>query len=120
MKLILGCGFGDFVDCIHDEGVVAAIVPPHIIFQQIVRRNRVRFKRHFGADENIIEQFWQGLFLSQDGRELRRLHPQLRNRDPYELRHHIPLILHEDAGPFSKRKSVDLVPSFVQSCLFLI
>ena len=36
-------------------------------------------------------------------------HPSLRNKTAYDLRHSTPLILHEDAGPFSKRGSCNIL-----------
>ena len=36
---------------------------------------------------------------------MQRVHPFLANKSPEDLQYTLPISLHEDAGPFSKRKS---------------
>ena len=40
---------------------------------------------------------------------MKRLHPHLRNKTIAELETRIPLRVHEDAGPFAKARSADLM-----------
>ena len=53
--------------------------------------------------------FWPRLFESSAGQELRNSHPGLRHKTPAELECTVPCVLHQDAGPFSKRRSTVLV-----------
>ena len=62
-----------------------------------------------GADAVKIEKCWHSLFSTEAGKELQQLHPGLVGRSPHSLRHSIPCVLHEDAGPFTKRKSTNII-----------
>ena len=37
------------------------------------------------------------------------MHPGIRNKTPFDLRHTIPVTIHEDATPFTKRKGTNVV-----------
>ena len=76
----------------------------------MLQNNEAKFKAHIvGGHVDKIQEFWEGLFSSPQGAELRRLHPNLRDKSPADLRYAIPLRLHEDAGPFSKGGSVNVI-----------
>ena len=60
--------------------------------------------------------FWRDLFDSEDGRDFQHLHPGIRNRTPEDLRTSIPTVIHEDAAPYGKKRSVNVLqwgPLFV-------
>ena len=59
-----------------------------------------------GLDEQRLQLFWEGLFASHQGKHLRELHPHLKGKARFDLRHTAPLRLHEDAAPFAKTSSV--------------
>ena len=61
------------------------------------------------AEEIVCKNFWRGLFSSVDGMKFKELHPHLRGKTLAQLAHSIPMRLHEDSGPFTKTKSVDVV-----------
>ena len=58
------------------------------------------------ADPAKLLDFWTGLHNSEEGRRLWHEHKQLRGKDPRDLTHTLPLVLHEDAGPYSKGHSM--------------
>ena len=60
-----------------------------------------------GADPAKLLDFWTGLHNSEEGRRLSHEHKQLRGKDPRDLTHTLPLVLHEDAGPYRKGKLVE-------------
>ena len=42
--------------------------------------------------------------------EMAKIHPMLLGKSAEDLKHHLPLVIHEDAGPFTKRTSPILIP----------
>ena len=64
-----------------------------------------RFKLHFGASDNGVQDFWYGLKSSPSGSLLWEQHPWLRGRTPEDLDHHLPVCLFDDAGPVSNSQS---------------
>ena len=82
------------------------MIDPHIAFKFCFDKHRGKFRRHWGADRDNVAKFWTDTFATEMGRELRELHPDLRGRTVDELSTSIPLSLHNDAGPFSKKQSV--------------
>ena len=91
-------------------GLMSWCIKPTVFFAHLLRSAPDKFLMHMvGGNVNRIEQFWQGLFDSPHGVELRDLHPHLRGKTPADLKYTIPLRLHEDAGPFSKGGSVNII-----------
>ena len=68
-----------------------------------------QFKLRMAANAEACTNFWRGLFSSEEGMDLKQLHPHLRGKTLAQLSHHIPLRIHEDAGPFTKIKSVNVL-----------
>ena len=83
-------------------------VLPSIILR-ILSQRPSSFRNYLGAERSIVRQFWTSLFSTPQGMEFKRLHPQLRDKTIAELESKFPLRVHEDAGPFSKSMSVDLI-----------
>ena len=74
-----------------------------------MHRNRVKFGQIFGTNRAALKKFWQSLFSSDDGTEFQALHPDLKDKTPEHLETAVPIIIHEDAAPFSKRKGVNVL-----------
>ena len=68
-----------------------------------------QFKTRLAPSSEACTDFWRGLFSSPEGMEFKSLHPHLRGKTLAQLAHSIPLRIHEDAGPFTKTKSMDVV-----------
>ena len=66
-------------------------------------------RRILGADTGEVSQFWRGLRSSPDGQEFWESHGILRNLSPADLAYTLPLVLHEDAGPYGKSTSVAIL-----------
>ena len=69
-------------------------------------QNRAKFGQIFGADQATLKRFWETLFTSDEGREFKNLHPTLRLKQPEQLHTSIPIVVHEDAAPYGKKRSV--------------
>ena len=92
-----------------EGGHVTHVSHPSALFGWLHKHNRSQFELTFGADKEKLVGFGTGLFSSRKGRELRRAHPLLRGKSPRSLESTIPIVLHEDAGPYSKRHSAIVV-----------
>ena len=112
VALLATCGFMEMIFKIGGDCSIHDVVPPSVIFRNMHRRSRHRFVKHLGADSSSLQSFWTGLFASPAGRELRARHNFLRHKSPWDLRHTIPLALHEDAGPYAKKKSCNVITFF--------
>ena len=53
--------------------------------------------------------FWESLFSTEDGQEFKNCHPTLRLQQPEQLQASIPIVAHEDAAPYGKKRSVDVL-----------
>ena len=95
--------------CQSSTGTVDCVIAPTAIFNILLARSPVKFAQVMGAQEERLVAFWTGLFASPQGLEFQRLHPHLRNKSPEDLKHTVPLRLHEGAGPFSKGGSVNVI-----------
>ena len=68
-----------------------------------------QFEKIMGADTVAVFSFWDQLHGSADGYEFWQEHGYLRGKTPRDLQHSLPFCVHEDAGPFTKNKSVQLI-----------
>ena len=84
-------------------------LPPSNVIKMIFSYNRKKFGTIFGADKVKLKRFWSDLFSSDEGKEFQRLHPNLTGRTPEELETSIPFIVHEDAAPYGKKSSVNVL-----------
>ena len=104
-KLIAeSCGFGKLITPL--AGFVNSAILPSQIFRRLHSSNRTAFKRVFGADPKVVEKFWSDFFASEGGLRFKDQRPELRGKTPSQLRTLLPITLHEDAGPYAKKKSV--------------
>ena len=81
---------------------------PSIVFRLIAGTPRL-FRIRLGANKNDLRTFWTNLFSIPECIALRNLHPHLKNKTMNELSRMLPLRIHEDAGPFTKTKGMNLI-----------
>ena len=81
------------------------MIKPSMMMKLVHSHNPVRFIKSFGACIIQLQRFWHDFFDSRDGAAYRRIHPYLRDKSPFDLRFHLPLMLHEDAAPAGKTVS---------------
>ena len=91
------------------ERTITHLLRPTDLIRLIHGRNRRKFSQIFGAGRTALKSFWTSLFASEDGREFKALPPSLRAKDPEELQPSIPIVVHEDAAPYGKKRSVNVV-----------
>lgn len=87
------------------EGYVRAIIPPHRMFRYIHQTFANEFRIRMGAQPGHILTWWRKLFQTPLGHQLRTYHQQLIGKRPEDLQYTIPLVVHNDAAPYTKRKS---------------
>jgi hypothetical protein len=87
------------------RSLVTNIVLPHKLIGELTQHPTI-FRRHLGADPQALLSFWTGLYNSIEGQRLFSEHKQLQGRTPQDLIHTLPLVVHEDAGPYGKTQSV--------------
>lgn len=108
LETMSSLGLGKLVTAVDGEGCFNDVIMPSHLLQHILRRPTV-FHRVTGASVPRLQAFWSQLFSSIDCKELHRLHPLLRGHFPADLATSIPIVVHEDAGPYSKRRSCDII-----------
>ena len=109
MSLMTTCGVSELVTSIVNPDSVIAVIKPTSLLTFIFQKSPTAFELRLGANSDKCFRFWEGIYASTAGRELFDLHPALMGKTPADLRHAVPLFLHEDAGPYSKRRSANCV-----------
>ena len=84
-------------------------LPPTNVIRLIHSYNRRKFAHIFGANKTKLKSFWSGLFRTNEGKHFKALHPILKDKGLEELQTYIPIIVHEDAAPYGKKRSVNVV-----------
>ena len=120
------CGTADYLNCykglktlLEKGGIFAMLTKlngplykdallPSSVFK-LLASHPDQFRTRLGADVHTVTEFWRNLFSSKRGMEFKATHPILRNMTIQQLSTMIPLRLHEDAGPFTKMKGVNLI-----------
>ena len=85
------------------------MLPPHRHLHVSATENPDSFRKVAGADEVVVRQFWESLKASDVGARLWDVHPNLGSKTPQDLERTLPLALHEDAGPYVKRRSANVL-----------
>ena len=95
----------------HEPGLTTLThhLRPSALIKLIHRHNRRRWGRIFSANKELLKDFWTDLFAQPDGEDFKNLHPILRGKTPEELQTTIPIIVHEDAAPYGKKRGVQLL-----------
>ena len=83
------------------DSSVEEIILPSDMFAWIEATNPRLFNVRLGAKSSGVQEWWEQLRASPQGKEFWEGHPWLKRRTPAELRYHLPLVMHEDAGPIS-------------------
>ena len=109
MALVKECGVHDLVHNIINHDSVIACIKPTALLKLIFERSPSAFRKGLGADSDLCYKFWCGIYASAKGREFFELHPGLRGKTPADLKYTVPMGLHEDAGPYAKRRSANCV-----------
>lgn len=101
---------GELITPIPDSAA-SSIILPHDLFSWLYEHALDNFNSRMGVDG--LAQFWESLAQSVRGRELVSGNQHLQS----DLSKVVPIVLHADAGPFSRRLSVKLVQwSSVTGC----
>ena len=72
-----------------------------MVLPWLANTSSARFNLHFGASAGGVQEFWGAFSKRPACNEFRDVHPWLRGRSPADLKWHLPLIVFDDAGPFS-------------------
>ena len=88
---------------------IQVFLKPSELMQYELSNFANKFKVHFGANREKLAQFWTGLMSSPIGREVVALNPITCGKSPTELANCIPIVLHEDAGPYAKGHSMNII-----------
>ena len=67
------------------------------------------FARTVGADRRKVRDFWAGFRANPEAATFLAGHPLLHGMAEADLEYLIPLTVHEDAGPFAKKKSCNIL-----------
>ncbi len=86
-------------------GCVTDILYPHDVFALLHSQYPDKFRLHVSSDTSTLTQFWENLLQTDYGRHLATCSPALAGKSPSQLRHCVPLILHGDGVPYSKKHS---------------
>ena len=88
---------------------IKCFLKPSMVMQYILSNYPHKFKVNFGANRARLAEFWEGLLSSPFGRELGSLNPMVSGKTLQELSNCIPICLHEDAGPYAKGHSMNII-----------
>ena len=84
---------------------VKEVILPTATMRWLQATNSRLFRVRLGAAPEGVADWWSKLRASADGRRFWERHPWLQGRTPEDLRWHLPLVLHDDAGPVSNLHS---------------
>ena len=108
MKLVCTEQFEHILSATGDPAIDWMIVP-HKMFHFLWSTFPDKFSRSLGLDPQLCFDCWSNLYSSDEGQRLWAEHPHLRGKTPADLRFTAPLTLFQDAGPFTKKKSFEMV-----------
>ena len=85
------------------------VIRPHVLIQYYSSRYPKQIQTSFGVDPELLFKFWDGLWSRSGSEFLWQEHQHLRHKTPRELSCCIPASWFEDAGPYTKSASVQVV-----------
>ena len=91
-----------------DSELVSHYISPIRLLDLLRVKYPARFVELAGIDRGKLARFWDSLLASPHGLQV-RANPALAGLSDEALRRIIPLCIHEDSGPFTKTKSVDIL-----------
>ena len=102
------CEISDLITEMPAGGLVTHIVLPSTMLKMLHSAHPRQFERHLGATKHVLEAFWKG-FTANLRRQGEELSEALRSVNPADYNRLVPLTVHEDAGPCTKRLSAPCV-----------
>ena len=90
-------------------GTVTHILNPHDLFGLLFTKFRSSFELHFGADSEQLEKFWSQFLRTEYGQIAAIKLAALHGKSPRDLDHTIPLVIHGDGVPVTRKKSATLI-----------
>ena len=108
MALMEGCGFSDLVSEFPDQLVNHMVLPSRLLEFFQVRYPR-KFATSLGVDETAIKAFWDNLRTHPDFAHFAHSNSVLRSMHEADWARLVPLTVHEDAGPYTKRSTVNII-----------
>ena len=109
MNMLLKEPFRKLVSRVEGDSPIKFCIQPHLLLNFLLSHFRTHTTRSFGFSEALCLRFWTGLWESESGRDIFETHPDLQGKTPPDLIHTLPLTIHEDAGPFTKRLSMNTI-----------
>ena len=106
-KLLDDCGVADHVTPTDGPHFKWCVPPTEVV--RLVSQDDASFKKHLCPSKEACTQFWRDFLSTEEGLECQRRHPHLKGKTVSQLSTTIPCRVHEDAGPFTKTKSVNTV-----------
>ena len=106
-EVLRAAGSEEMVTHISDNVYKYGILPSDII--KLIARSPDQFKLRLAPSTDEIELFWQDFFSSESGMQYKRVHPHLKNATAQSLKSKLAIRIHQDAGPFTKSLSVDVI-----------
>ena len=103
---IFGVGEVDGLITTVPHSRVDSVILPHDLFGWMAARHPQHFREHLSANKVQLRAFWTGLQNSVPGRELMARHPFLVGKSPQDLETCIPLLVHCDGAPVTKKEKV--------------
>lgn len=85
------------------DGPISHVILPSSWIRLLCESYPHEFKQRLGADSAILERFWLR-FLNRYTKSQLGEHRFLRDKSSHELKHTIPITVHEDAAPVTKDK----------------
>ena len=107
VAMLRSCRIADMISDVTTVGATSQMVKPSQYIDKIYIHYPVQFASIYGADHDLLRDFWGGLLSRPRGRELMQGQHFLRNKTIDELVWFIPMTVHEDAGPCAKQKSAN-------------
>ena len=84
---------------------VTHILYPHDVFGFLFSKFPGAFEVHLRAGPQKLERFWKQFLRTEYGKQAADRLPTLRGKSAQDLDHCIPLIIHGDACPVTKKRS---------------
>ena len=108
MKVLDNKNITDFIVEL-GPGPITHMIKPSAVMNYVLQNFPLKFQKIFGANKTSLSKFWDGLLSSPIGREMLVVNPMLAAQTPETLSRCIPILIHEDAGPYAKSKSMNII-----------
>ena len=108
------CGCSASLTAVGDQHCIL----PSTYLNAVFTINRTDFTKVFCADTDKLMDFRTKLFSSPEGREMKAQHPHLHRVTVADLAHTIPVVVHEDGAPYTKKSSCNtaFVAPLISTC----